>query len=405
MIRFELLKIFRSRINKIAMLLGLVLLVAVYISQNFGSESVYCEEIDNYLYRLEAINYYKARAAAMGDTLTEEVITDYLKKVQAFPGDLNSDDAYTDLIRQNSSLFYYMCNSYKEIGDMNYDNNLLKDLDLSKGAGFYDYRMEKIRSYLNMDFSYGNYTEAEKEFWLNKASHVKTPFAWGSRELASRMEDMMSVPFFLLAIVIECVAPIFSKESDTGAVQLLLTTRYGKTRLIQAKIAASIIFTVSYLGICGLIGGIACGITNGWAEQRLPVQLWGNAIPYDLTIGESSLLHLGLVILIGITLTAVLLFTSALTKNGIGAMAVALLLLLGPIFLPYSRESGLINHLLDLTFFRFANMSELLIRFTSYRLGPIILDQITMSALTWTLITVILLLPLRSIFISRNIRH
>ena len=51
------------------------------------------------------------------------------------------------------------------------------------------------------------------------------------------------------------------------------------------------------------------------------------------------------------------------------------------------------------------DMSELLIRFTSYRLGPIILDQITMSALTWTLITVILLLPLRSIFIKRNIRY
>lgn len=395
MIRFELKKIFKSKLNLIAMALGVVLILVIFISQHFGSDSIYCEETDSYLYRKEALLYSRDKAKAQGDVLSEEMIESYLKKVQDYEGDLNSDEAYTDFIRKDGALFYYLYYSYEAM-QPKYDFNSLKKIDLSKGAGFYNRRLEKISDYLNMDFSFGNYSEAEKNFWMDKAQKVTTPFPWASKVTAERYFENVSVGFYFIVIITICISPMFSKENDTGAAQLLLTTKYGKTKLVEAKIIASLIFSVGYIFACTLFAFLLEASMEGFYGLDLPVQLLGNAIPYNMKMWQICLLTLFLIIVMAICTVSIMLLTSACTKSSIGTMSFTVLFLFVPAFIPYSKESRVFNHILDLTFIRTVNLKEAMQRFSDFAFGPIILDQITMCIIVWLIIAVVCLIPVRS---------
>ncbi|MGN0426032.1 MAG: ABC transporter permease [Acetatifactor sp.] len=402
MIRFELKKIFKSRMNQVAMTLGIVLLLVVYFSQNFGGDSIYCETTDSYLTGSEAVRYSREKAASQGETLTEAMVDTYLRKLQAYPGNLDSDEAYLELYRKDAALLYYLIYSYCEVGEI--DFNRIKELDLSEGPGFYQWRMDKIDRYLSRSSLYGPVSDCEKEFWLEKAAKVSTPFAWGSRAPATRINELVTIAFYLLAVIIVCISPMFSKECDTGAAHLLLTTKYGKTGLIRAKAVAAYVFTVSYLLGCTLLSVLVQGMTSGFAELSLPIQLWNNAIPYGMNMGQVCLLQTLMILCIGAALVAIMLFTSALTKSTIGTMSLALLLLIVPVFLPYSKDNGLFNRLLELCFVQLANVKELMGKFVSYRIGSLVFDQLTMGMLVWGIVAAVLLIPLRRVFVTQIVK-
>ena len=85
------------------------------------------------------------------------------------------------------------------------------------GERFYEARIEKVKDFVNTDVSFGNYSEAEKEYWLKKAEEIKTPFAWGSKEEMTVLWDTVLILAFGIFIVLFCVAPIFfpfSKSSN-----------------------------------------------------------------------------------------------------------------------------------------------------------------------------------------------
>lgn len=404
MIRYELKKIFNSKLNIIAMLLGIVLVIVVFISRNFGDSSIYCEESDSYLKGKAGIEYSREKAAKQGTVLTEEMVLNYLKKAQSYEGDLNSDDAYVDLIRKDGPLFYYLFYSYSDITPT-YDFNLLKRIDFSKGAGFYQRRIDKINDYLNMDFSFGNYSEKEKEFWRSKANKVKTPFAWESRVTPNMYYDLVSISFYYIFIIVVCLSPIFSKESDTGASQLLLSTKYGKNGLVKAKIIAAMIFGIGYILFLVIFSCLLEAAVSGFQGMTLPVQLMENAIPYALNMWQLCILSAVIVIIIAITIISIILLVSAFTKSSIGTMCIATLLMVVPAFIPYSKESRLFNHILDLTFIRLGNIKEVMIRFVDYTFGPVVIDQITMCFIVWLVLSVICLIPTRRVFVNRIIKN
>lgn len=401
MVYFELKKIVKSKINRIAMIFGLLLLVVVYVGQNFGSGVIYCEETDSELSGIAAIHYAKEKASMQGDYLTEEMIEQCLDKLRKYEGDLNDEEAYMNVIRKDGTLIYYLASCYMELTDVNFDFNRLKDPNFASGKGFYERRIDKINNYLNMDFSYGNYTKKEKEYWIEKANNVKEPYAWGSKVVVTRMRDAISVVFFLLVVVIICISPVFSKECDTGAAQLLLSTKYGKTSMVRAKIIASMVFTLGYIITCSLIITLLEGATCGFQELKLPVQLCENAIPYSMNMGQSILLNVGIILCISITLVAIMLFVSAYSKNTIATLAFTLVILFLPEFIPYSKSNGVWNHILDLCFVQFANVFNVMERFVDYQFGNVILNHFTMAILVWLALSIILFVPIRRIFVKR----
>ena len=98
------------------------------------------------------------------------------------------------------------------------------------------------------------------------------------------------------------------------------------------------------------------------------------------------------------------LFLSALTRSTIGTMALLLAGLIIPAFIPFSKESGLFNHVLALAIVRMVDLKECLVSFLDYRIGSVILDLPTVSILVHMAVAVVLVLFLRKIFVRRSIQ-
>lgn len=382
------------------MVLGYLLIVVCIVSC-ISSESTFDDEKGEYVKGLKAFVLDRQKCAAQTDVLSETYVTEFLKELQSSPLDLDSDEGYTEVIRPKGALFYVIANSYADMNQPYPVQEDLKKLDISQGAGFYQQRLDKIQSFLNLDFSFGNYTAAEKAYWMDKAKKVEEPFAWGSKKAIGNVFELAFTGFYLLAVVAVCISPVFSRESESGASHLLFTTKYGKNRMIRAKILASLVFSLGYMGI-GLISGmLAVGAVCGFSEAGLPIQLWNTSLPYNMTMGQLCVLEVAVILLITAAFTALLLLLSAQTKSTLATMAAILVLFIGPAFMDNSKTLGWYNHLLDLSAVRFIDLKNVLGSFVDYRFGSFILDYITMGILTYAVITIVSLLPLRKIFVKR----
>ncbi len=400
MLRFELMKIFKNKLNMTAMVLGYLLIVVCIVSY-ISSEEVYDSRTDSYVKGLEAFSAGRDQAESQTDYITEEYVTEFIRELQASPLDLDSDEGYIEVVRPQGSMFYLIANSYADVDAPYIVYNDIKNIDVSEGAKFYQQRLEKISDFLNMDFSFGNYTAAEKAYWMDKAEKVQEPFIWGTKEVMSLMLDLSLVGFYLLAVVVICISPVFSRESESGAGQLLFTTKYGKNRLIRAKTIASLLFSLGYVGI-GLMGSVlVIGFLCGFSEANLPVQLWNISIPYNITIGQVCLLEVLVLLLITGAVTALILLISAQTKSTMATMAAILVLLIGPAFLENSKTAGWYNHLIDLCAVRFIDMKTVLGSFVDYHFGGIIVDYITMGIIVYAAVGIASLLLLRKTFVRR----
>lgn len=400
MLRFELMKIFKNKLNISAMLLG-YLLIVVCIVCYIADQSVYNSAEDVYETGAAAVTYDRKLAQTQTAYVTEQYVTNFLAELQASPLDLDSDDAYMEIVRKNSSMFYFIGNSYTELNQQYPLFNDMKNIDLSDGAQFYKRRIDKIKNFLNMDFSFGNYAAAEKEYWLAKAAQVEEPLVWGSKMTMSMVYDLLAVGFYLLAVIVVCISPVLSRESESGASQLLFTTKYGKTRLIRIKILASLIFSVGYISIGLLSGILVIGLLFGFSEAGLPAQLWNLAIPYDFSIGQICMVEFLVILVISAAVTMLILLLSACTKSTMTTMAAILVLLIGPAFLANSKTCGWYNHLIDLAAIRFVDTKTVLGIFVDYRFGNIIIDYLTMGFVTYFLLAIAAGILVRRVFVDR----
>lgn len=399
MMRYEWKKIFERRLNVIAMLLGYIL-IGICVFNYVTQERFYDEKTDSYIEGIEAIRMGQERAKAQTDVITEEYMTELISEIQSHDMDLESDEAYLEVIRPLGEIFYFAAENYTDMREKIIDKNALGELDLTDGARFYEHRMEKITDYLNCDFSYGNYTESEKAYWVEKAENTNIPFRWGDQSVMNYIWELVFVGVYLLFVVIICTSSVFSAEYESGAAFLLLTTKYGKDRMIWSKIAVSVLFVVGYLmgGALLTVGSIA--LVLGLPGADLPVQLWNSVIPYNLTVGQACLCNLAIVVLIGIALALVLLCSSAGVRSSLATLVIGAAIIIAPAFFPMSKESGLWNHINYLFPVRACNLEEMMGSFVSYKMGNVIISYVAMVMIVYTVISVGALLLIRRAFVK-----
>lgn len=399
MMRFEWKKIFERKLNIAAMILGYVL-IAFCLFNFITQASFYDQDSQAYVYGIDAYRLSREAAENGPDFISDEYATRVIKEIQSCNMDLESDDAYVKIIRPMGDLFYFLSRNYTDQRESIIDRNILNTVDLTDGSHFYDQRMKKITDYLNTDFSFGNYSSAEKEYWIRKAQDTNTPFAWGDKSTMDTIWLIIGIGFYLLFVIIICVSSVFSAEHESGAANLLLTTKYGKDRLIRAKISVSLLFTVGYLLVGNLTAILAMGLLLGFSGRDLPVQLWNSVIPYNLTVGQACILNLGLVLLIAMAVALFLLFCSARLHSSLATLVIGMALLVAPAFFPMSKTSGLWNHINYLFPVRTIDLKGVLSSFISYGFGDLVIPYVGMIAFVYTLIGTVSLLFTRKGFVK-----
>lgn len=403
MIWFEWKKIFGRRLNIIAMISGYVL-IAVCMFNYITQERFYDKTTDTYLEGMESFSRSREQAAQQTKIITDEYITQLVQQIQNYQLDLERDDAYMEVIRPLGDIFYFTVKNYTDMREEIIDNNVLNAIDLSKGAQFYKQRMAKIKDYLNMDFSSGNYKEAEKQYWIQKAENVEVPFRWGSKREMSTIWEIINIGFYLVFVIIICVSPVFASEYESGAAALLLTTKFGKNRLIYTKILASVIFTVGYLTLGNLLAVATIGLLLGFHGADLPVQLWNSVIPYSMNAAQVCLLTFAIILLISITIALFLLCCSAGLRSSLAVLVIGVTIMIAPAFFPMSKESGLWNHLNYLFPVRAIDVKEMLGSFVSYTVGNFVISYLAMVVIVYTAVSAAALAFTRKGFVRGSLR-
>ena len=404
LMKYEFLKILRRKSTLIIMAASL-LLTAVFFGLPILQFQTYNQ--DGVLEGLEGIAHEKEQYADSSVPLTNEYIAETIREVQELfenPDNVGYDgteqflieNAYWNGIAPREKLLDMIAENYAD-PNVSAGYNALPDLDISNGTDFYQARQDKIEKILN-DPSKG-LSEEEKAYWRDKNSRVAEPFPYGYFEgweiIISAFELLM---FAVLAICI-VIAPVFAGEYQAGTDAVILSAKYGKTKVTAAKIAAALLFGVLaftlHVVIAFALPLAAFGI-DGW---NLPLQINGTTVPYPMTFLEGTLINLGVIYLVLIAMIGLTLLLSARMKSPYLVLTVVVPVLFIPMFLSPNGTSGIYNLLVFLT--PYQSLVPRFGSYISYQFGSVVLDAFSMRAVVYAILALILL-PLAGIGFKKH---
>lgn len=394
LVKYEFLKILRKKSTLIVMAASLILTgflfgLPIMQFQTYNQDGV--------IKGADGIAYEKGQYANLSVPLSEEYVAETIREVQGLfenPDNIGYDgneqfligDAYWNGVAPREKLLNLIANTYSKPNEILGYNNL-PDLDINGGASFYQTMERKIQNLLNNPSR--KLSNEQKEYWGSMAEKVDTPLQYGYYEgwevIISSFELLM---FALLAICI-VVAPVFSGEYQEGTDAVILSAKYGKTKLTTAKIAASLLFgTAAFI----LHVVVACGLplaafgADGW---NLPLQIANTAIPYPLTFLQAVLINIGIIYLVLLAMVGLTLLLSAQMKSPYLVLIILVPILFIPMFLTPNGTTGAYNLTLFLLPYR-STMPEFS-KYISYQFGSLVMDTLTIRAILYVFLTVIML--------------
>lgn len=394
LIKYEFLKILRKKSTLIVMAASLLVTAFLFglpilQYQTYNQEGV--------IKGLDGIAYHKEQTEKYSVPLTDEYITETIREVQQLfenPDNVGYDgyeqflidSAYWDGIAPRENLLDMIAKNYADPNE-SVGYNSLPDLDISEGADFYGARQEKIEKLLNTPSR--ELSEDQKAYWQNINSKIDEPFQYGYYEgwkiIISSFELLM---FALLAVCI-VIAPVFSGEYQTGTDAVILSAKYGKTKLTTAKIIASYLFAVLAFSLHVLVAfglPLAAFGFDGW---NLPVQIANTTIPYPFTFLQAALVNLSVIYLLLFAMIGLTLLLSAKMKSSYLVLIILVPILFVPMFLSPNGTTGIYNLILFLLPYR-STIPELG-KYLSYQFDGLVLDVFTMRAILYVGLTAAML--------------
>lgn len=268
---------------------------------------------------------------------------------------------------------------------------------VSNGTDFYQARQEKIEKLLND--SSRKLTEEQKSYWLDMNSKVEEPFQYGYYKSWETIISCFELLMFSLLAVCIVIAPVFSGEYQAGTDAVILSAKYGKTKLTTAKIVASYLFgfaafTLHIIVAFGL-SLVAFGV-DGW---NLPLQINGTTVPYPLTFLQGTLVNLGVIYLVLFAMISLTLLLSAKMKSPYLVLIVLVPVLFIPLFVSPNGTTGLYNLILFLL--PYHSTVPQFGQYISYQFGSLVLDIFSVRAILYATLTVIML-PLAKRFFKQH---
>ena len=148
-----------------------------------------------------------------------------------------------------------------------------------------------------------------------------------------------------LSTVIIMLAPIFSGEYE-GVDNIILTSKYGKTKCATAKVVAGIItaiLTTTLIAAFNLLLAFVFYGTEGLDCSILfaPSDYVEAFIPFNITCGTLLKYQILLAFTCTLSVTGITLFLSAISKNQIVALVAAMAIFLFPVLLPITEVNPL----------------------------------------------------------------
>lgn len=403
LVRFELKKLLVRRTSLIACAGILVMLCGIMTLNIVQTKTT--SSADEVLSGTAAIAYQKEKTAAHEGVLTVERVQDEVAAYRelAFskvdPADVSglSDQAAYTLMNQAydedefraiyDAYYSYLFSPWKEGALEPYQ--VAAQLDDGAADGFYEAIADKLQR--TLDDGMGGtwvYSDAERAYWTEKQDAVGEPLAYG---YAGGWSDVLAcLGFFAFAMVAVCVAltPVFAGEYQDRTDAVLLSSRYGRSKLVAAKIVAALVFATAYFALATLIIMGAALAFFGAEGGDLPVQVLSLGIPYDLTMAEATWTAVGIAYLMTLGFAALTLLLSSKLRSqlAIFVACAALIFLTGMV---PSGGNAVLLHALYLFPLNALIDQVLFNALVSYEVGPFVVDLMGLLVGVYALVLVV----------------
>lgn len=152
----------------------------------------------------------------------------------------------------------------------------------------------------------------------------------------STSQNMAKIFIVLSLVIILLIAPVFSGEYG-GVDNIILTSKYGKTKCATAKVLASLLSAVFITTLVVIYGteGLDCSILFA------PIDFLEGYIPFNITCGTVLKYQILLAFMSAISVTGIVLILSAVCKSQMIAFVISAAIHVIPIMLPISETSAL----------------------------------------------------------------
>ncbi|CAG7840769.1 MULTISPECIES: ABC transporter permease [Clostridium] len=349
LIKYELRKIFKTRSTKASLIVILLLMVCSTISNI--KHRLYVDEMGNQIRGLKAIELKREQVTNHAGYLSEDKLINVFNGYKKIYNDSKNyeclkDEAFAEYIDKDEILDLVREDfSYAD----KYNYGIIDSLHSKDIRSFYKRRDKKIREILNKKYSHGSYSESEKEYVCSINNRISKPFYFDySDGWEGIFRELFHIILISIIFVISiCIAPIFALEYETGADSIILSTGYGKNKLIIAKILAVflcttfvyfglvLIFTLCMLWIYGIYG---------W-NASLQVIFIKSVYPFSVL--EGYLIGVALGYLVALAFSSFVMVLSSKIKTSY-IMVISGLLIFIPIFFRRNKENLALNRLMNL---------------------------------------------------------
>lgn len=181
-------------------------------------------------------------------------------------------------------------------------------------------------------------SQAEKMYgYLSNGYQAYFDYDWGW----SRLQAMQTVlPFTVGMFLLVVLSPLFSAEYAKRTDSLLLCSKYGKNKLIKAKILTGFLIAISIWLFLQTFNAVMVFSLFGIEGAKAFVQNWSvNPSPYAFTWLTSYLAVTAMSFLGLLFLTSMILLLSSCCKNSFAALIIGVMITLLPTF-PLTIFSG-----------------------------------------------------------------
>lgn len=385
LVRFEYKKIFKKQSNIVILLIAVFLTVFSSLGPLMGNYYIKGEIFEsNYEGMKRDREYIRSLSGReIGSDILSEAIGAY-SLIPPTDGRYTDTDEYQQYARPYSEIYYivrksYSLNDWKEM-------KLLTEEDIKS---FYDVRQDAVE----MSIEGTTMSPAEKSASVSLSRQVRTPFIYSYTGGYTRFFSQMYTTAVLICFICSiCIAPLFAGEYTDKTDSLILSSKYGKNKVIHAKLITGISFSVLLTIMLTIVSYITVMMFFGREGGEAPIQIFLPLSIHPFTIVQAALLYFTVVLMGNLLSASFVMLLSARLKSPFMVMVIMTVITVFPMFVNVPENTLWIYHLFNLIPVNMFHLSRILDKFSVDLFGVIV--QPYEAAIIFSVVSGIILMPL-----------
>ena len=341
LIRFEYRKIFKRRSNIITLLLAVFVTVFSSAGPLMGNYYIKGEISEsNYDSMKKDREYIRSLSGReIGSDILSEAIDAY-SRIPPTDGRYTDTKEYQQYARPYSEIYYMIRKSYN-INDW-------KEIKLLTGEdaeNFYSMRQIMVERSIEET----TMTPAEKAASVKISRQVKTPFIYSYTGGYTRFFSQMYTTAVLICFICSiCISPLFAGEYTDKTDSLILSSKYGKNKVIYAKLVTGISFSILLSILLTIVSYVTTMVFFGWEGGNAPIQFFLPLSIRPFTMTQAALLYCAVILFGNILSAALTMLLSAKLKSPFAVIVIMTVITVFPMFVNLSEDVLWIYHSFNL---------------------------------------------------------